>query len=345
MNRVRFVIMIMVILMAALFVPGSMGCGGGSGGGTSGSGGFSSETWGAGTTAPTTASATPQVTSCINLTASGQALRSGDWCQVNGSGFGASKDVNAGSVVFTDGILSVPATLYYSWSDTVIVLRVPDGIPAVNVMIQVVTLSGASSAGITIPVSTAPNPSPQATPPQVTPTPTPTTTPTPGPAASPTPAPTTTPTGTFILKISAFENGGSLPVEYTGDGAGATVPLEWSGAPEATKSYALIMHHIDPEGMAKWYWIIYNIPSSVTSLPQNVTGVGILGNNSVNGLTEYAPPHSSGPGAKTYIYTVYALSAEPVISVPPAEVNREVLLAAMQSLILATAELQVIYTR
>ena len=70
------------------------------------------------------------------------------------------------------------------------------------------------------------------------------------------------------------------------------------------------MHHIDPEGITKWYWILYNIPADVTSLPKNVTGVGTLGNNSVNGLTEYAPPMSSGPGEKTYIYTVYALSTE-----------------------------------
>jgi phosphatidylethanolamine-binding protein (PEBP) family uncharacterized protein len=105
------------------------------------------------------------------------------------------------------------------------------------------------------------------------------------------------------------------------------------------------MHHIDPEGITKWYWILYDIPADVTSLPRNVTGVGILGNNSVNGLTEYAPPHSSGPGPKTYIYTVYALSAEPVPDVPPAQVTREVLLAAMQNLIIATAELQVVYTR
>ena len=51
------------------------------------------------------------------------------------------------------------------------------------------------------------------------------------------------------------------------------------------------------------------------------------------------------PGAKTYIYTLYALSALPQINVPPAQVSRDVLLAAMKDRILATAELQVVYSR
>ena len=152
------------------------------------------------------------------------------------------------------------------------------------------------------------------------------------------------PFGNFILRSSVVTNGGPLPTEFTGDGVAATLPLEWSGAPAETKSYALIMHHEAPD-QTKWYWILYDLPATIQSLPKNVKGVGTLGNNSVNRRREYAPPHSKGPGAKTYIYTVYALSAPTQITVPPAEVNREVLLAAMKDKILATAELSVVYTR
>ena len=49
----------------------------------------------------------------------------------------------------------------------------------------------------------------------------------------------------------------------------------------------------------------------------------------MNKRTEYAPPHSRGPGLKTYIYTIYALSAPPKITVPQPEVSREVLLARL----------------
>ena len=149
----------------------------------------------------------------------------------------------------------------------------------------------------------------------------------------------------FVLRSSAVADGGQLPKEYTGDGASATLPLEWSGVPAGTKSLAVIMHHIPGPGDVKWYWILYNIPPETRSLSKNVKNVGILGNNSVNGRVEYAPPHSKGPGAKTYVYTVYALSAPPDLDVPPSAVNREVLLAAMKDHLLATAEMRVVYSR
>jgi formylglycine-generating enzyme required for sulfatase activity/phosphatidylethanolamine-binding protein (PEBP) family uncharacterized protein len=151
--------------------------------------------------------------------------------------------------------------------------------------------------------------------------------------------------GSFVLRSPAVMPGGTLPAEFTGDGASATPPLEWSGAPAGTQSYALIMHHIDPQGIAKWYWILYDIPATVRSLPKNVRGIGTLGTNSINDRTEYAPPHSKGPGAKTYILTVYALSAPPSLAVPPRQVDREALLAAIKDRILDSAELQVVYTR
>jgi phosphatidylethanolamine-binding protein (PEBP) family uncharacterized protein len=149
----------------------------------------------------------------------------------------------------------------------------------------------------------------------------------------------------FMLRSPEVTNGGTLPQDYTGDGTSSTLPLEWINAPAGTKSFALIMHHVPPDGGFKWYWVLYNIPADTHSLPKNVKGVGTLGNNSVNRRLEYAPPHSKGPGPKTYVYTVYALSAPPQITVPPSEVNREVLLAAMKDKILATAELSVVYSR
>jgi Raf kinase inhibitor-like YbhB/YbcL family protein len=148
---------------------------------------------------------------------------------------------------------------------------------------------------------------------------------------------------TFTLTSPAVKDGGALPVEFTGDGASATLPLAWHHAPKGTKSYALIMHHVAPD-MTKWYWTLYNIPSDVQALPKNVQGVGIAGTNSVNHQTVYAPPHSKGPGKKTYILTLYALDA-PVQPGAPDTVTREVLLQAMAGHILGQAELYVTYER
>jgi formylglycine-generating enzyme required for sulfatase activity len=105
------------------------------------------------------------------------------------------------------------------------------------------------------------------------------------------------------------------------------------------------MYTIPAPGESHWYWVLYDIPASVHGLAKNVSGVGTLGNNSVNGKTAYAPPCSQGPGSKSYTYTLYALSAAPQFTVPASQVSREVLLAAIKDRVLASAELHVTYTR
>ncbi|GHE53737.1 hypothetical protein GCM10018785_24100 [Streptomyces longispororuber] len=44
--------------------------------------------------------------------------------------------------------------------------------------------------------------------------------------------------------------------------------MTWSGAPAAAKSYAIVMRDLDNANLI--HWVIYDIPASTTSLPQNV---------------------------------------------------------------------------
>jgi phosphatidylethanolamine-binding protein (PEBP) family uncharacterized protein len=149
----------------------------------------------------------------------------------------------------------------------------------------------------------------------------------------------------FVLSSPEIGADSLLPVDYTCDGQSSTLPLEWSGAPEETVSLALIMHHEASPTDIHWYWVLYNIPASVHSLPKNVSGIGTLGTNSVNDKNEYAPPCSQGPGIKAYTYTIYALSSNPVISVPQAEVTRQVLLDAIDEITLSSTKMTVFYSR
>ena len=152
------------------------------------------------------------------------------------------------------------------------------------------------------------------------------------------------PDANFVLTSPEVSTDGKLPIDYTGDGSGATLPLSWKGAPAGTKNFVIIMDHLAPGNVMKHYWTIWDIPSTTTSLPKNVKGVGKLG-TSFKGQIGYEPPHSQGPGAKTYVLTVYALSEPLKITQQPREVNRDVLLAAMKDKVLASASLNVIYTR
>lgn len=149
----------------------------------------------------------------------------------------------------------------------------------------------------------------------------------------------------FTLTSPDVVDNGRLPAEYTCDGNASTLALSWIGAPQETKSYAIIMDHVASPTDIHWYLVLYNIPANVTSLPKNFIGIGTLGTNSVNARTEYAPPCSKGPGDKTYTYTVYALSAEPLLPVPASQVTRAVLLEAIKDISLASAKLSVVYAR
>lgn len=149
----------------------------------------------------------------------------------------------------------------------------------------------------------------------------------------------------FLISSPEIKADSLLPVDYTCDGVRATLPLEWSGEPNGTAAFALIMHHEASPTDIHWYWILYNIPASVHSLPRNVSGIGILGTNSVNDKNEYAPPCSQGPGLKAYTFTVYALSEDPVINNPQSEVTREILLNAIKNITLSSSKMRVYYSR
>ena len=144
--------------------------------------------------------------------------------------------------------------------------------------------------------------------------------------------------GKFMLSSSVVEDLQKLPVEFTGDGDGISPPLQWNDAPAGTKGYALIMDHVTPDGDRKWYWTVYDIPASALSLPKNVTDIGKLGTG-FKGEIGYEPPMSKGPGAKTYVITLYALSEPLKVAGMP---GREELLAAMNGKVLANSSLRVV---
>ena len=150
---------------------------------------------------------------------------------------------------------------------------------------------------------------------------------------------------TLKLTSPAVKDGETLPVEFTGDGASASPPLAWSGVPKGTQSLVLIMHHLDPEGKTKIYWLMHDIDPRTTSVAKNAADFGKMGLSTVHHRVEYAPPHSKGPGEKKYVLTLFALSAKPSLADAAQPVTVEPLLAAMKGKVLAAADLNVLYTR
>src|SRR5258708_560183 len=114
------------------------------------------------------------------------------------------------------------------------------------------------------------------------------------------------PTAGFVLQSSAFTPGGNLPTQYSCDapGGGHSPPLSWSGAPAASRSFALVDQ--DPDagggGSAFTHWVVFNIPPSVTQLDTGLPAGDSLPNGALQGqngrrVTAYqgACPPAGGP--------------------------------------------------
>jgi Raf kinase inhibitor-like YbhB/YbcL family protein len=111
------------------------------------------------------------------------------------------------------------------------------------------------------------------------------------------------------LKItsSAFEDHGRIPERHTSDGEDVSPALSWTGVPDGTGSFAVVVHDPDaPLVDGFTHWVIYNLPAQTSELSEG-TEEGTSGMNSM-GKTGYmgpAPPPGHGP--HHYYFWVYAL--------------------------------------
>lgn len=121
------------------------------------------------------------VDSIVNLDLPGQPIRVGDWIQINGTGFGASRQGESvhGYAAFSDGNTVTKATQYGQWSDTLVQCQVPQGAPIKAVQpresVSIYVMKADSNDGGSSYSSNAnptPNPSPQFSPPSPSPSPT-----------------------------------------------------------------------------------------------------------------------------------------------------------------------------
>ncbi|KAG8459233.1 hypothetical protein KFE25_005744 [Diacronema lutheri] len=90
------------------------------------------------------------------------------------------------------------------------------------------------------------------------------------------PAPPPPPTGPFELAADAFKSGGSFPSDNRGDGDDVSPALSWKNAPVGTEAFVLIADESDASsaGPSTTNWLVYDIPSSVDQLRDELSGAG-----------------------------------------------------------------------
>ena len=154
--------------------------------------------------------------------------------------------------------------------------------------------------------------------------------------------------GKMVLTSTAVTNGVIADINScNGVTAGTTdaaksPALAWTGAPAATKSFAVILNGVKGGGDEGIMLVVYNIPSTATGLSEGLKDdladpkIGTLG-VSDTGNTNYRAPcgGTAGPWKKTV--TLYALSSPPAVPSDPKSVDVVALRTAMEKITLDTA--------
>jgi Raf kinase inhibitor-like YbhB/YbcL family protein len=143
----------------------------------------------------------------------------------------------------------------------------------------------------------------------------------------------------MTVTSSAWPDGGQVPVKHTQGGEEVSPPLSWSNVPAGVVTFVLIVHDLDAAiGSGTndlLHWMLWNIPATVTALPEGVPPISQLpdGTRQISATG----PSYRGPGAPRsgvahhYVFELYALDVAldvPAVGASPAE-TRAAVMAAM----------------
>jgi Raf kinase inhibitor-like YbhB/YbcL family protein len=148
----------------------------------------------------------------------------------------------------------------------------------------------------------------------------------------------------LIIKSTAFDDGGIIPMKYTCEGDDIAPPLEWEGVTANTRSLVLIVDDPDaPDPAAPrmtWvHWVVYNLPADVSGTPEGATAKMLPGGTQL-GLNDWRKAGYGGPcppiGRHRYFHKLYALDTILEVMQSPTKAEVE---AAMQEHVIAEAVL------
>lgn len=92
---------------------------------------------------------------------------------------------------------------------------------------------------------------------------------------------------------------------YTCDGRNISPPLSWSGAPEGTVAFAIVLSDLDAPAYA--HWTVANISETETSVSEGqIPTLGVVANNE-NGAPTYLGPCPPKGSLHTYQITLFAM--------------------------------------
>ncbi len=136
--------------------------------------------------------------------------------------------------------------------------------------------------------------------------------------------------GGKVMKVEskAFREGETIPVKYTCDGVDISPSVSWSGVPDGTRSFVLIMDDPDAPIGTFTHWVVYDIPGSVRELNEGFPKADQI-NTIKQGVNDFGyvgyggPCPPKGHGYHRYFFRVYALDIES-LGLPAKATRRQV---------------------
>lgn len=162
-----------------------------------------------------------------------------------------------------------------------------------------------------------------------------------------------TPASITVTSSTLKANEG-IPTDHTADGRNVSPSLMWSGAPAATKQFAMIMDDPDAQfgGGNFVHWVVYKIPAAAKGLPAELPMDATLAApadiaGTIQGLSGFRRAGYRGPAPPAgkphhYTFTVYALNEALTLA---EGLNKADLLKAMDGHIIGQGSLVAIYER
>jgi Raf kinase inhibitor-like YbhB/YbcL family protein len=113
------------------------------------------------------------------------------------------------------------------------------------------------------------------------------------------------------VRSHAFYGHAAIPERHTTEGEDVSPALEWSGVPEGTQAFALVVHDPDaPLVDGFTHWVAYNIPGDAEGLPEGADHEVTHGVNSTGNEGYMGPAPPEGHGKHHYYFWVYALDRD-----------------------------------
>ncbi len=130
--------------------------------------------------------------------------------------------------------------------------------------------------------------------------------------------------GKMEVTSTAFQDGETIPEEYSCDGDDVPPPVSWTGVPDDARSLVLVMDDPDADGFV--HWLVYDIPVKVTGFAETPDSEKLPSGakQAVNSFGDVGYGGPCPPGDEEHTYRIRVLALDSELGLDPGAESGEV---------------------